>query len=669
MVGKLRYLLAGAFVALFAWIATIEPDHDYLAFLETRSWLTGDESPLAELIPEGSAMPRLTIDGVPQGRRADYERIGREWARAKGRPPGEGAPLHLAVRVGDSGFRSTLFREGVEVSRVELTRQGGDRYYPDRWSLAPAFLAIILAIVTAKVIPSLLAGCLAGAWIYIGDPIGAGAHFAADTLWSQTLRDDFRGSIMLFVVFLFMSVGVMARSGGIQGMVEWIRRFARGPISSQLCSYLIGILIFFDDYTNCIITGSTMRPLCDRNSVSREKLAYIVDSTAAPVAGISIVSTWVAYEISMFSGQLPEVTRPDGALYQASEAFSVFVQTLPYRFYCIFTLMMVGLTILMRREFGAMLRAERRAIHQGKPIADGAQPMVSSGLADLKAPDNTKIRGRNAFVPVCLLVSLAIGLIWWFGYSNPNRGPLDGSLGEQLREILNNTASERALMWASLATLVVAIAMAVGQRTLGLIDALRSALRSLSSLIFALVILILAWCIGHICADLGTAQFLTTAFHGSFAPWLLPVVMFLVSSLVAFSTGTSYGTMAILLPNVVVLAHTMGQQDPTLTGPGLMILTIGAVLEGSIFGDHCSPISDTTVLSSVATASDHLHHVQTQAPYAVFTMLLAMGCGYIPMALWSRDAWPLSWLAAAIVIVIWLRVVGRSPDQAPTRAA
>ena len=671
MGGKLRYWLAAGFVAVFAWIASREPDHQYLAFLETRSWLTGDESPLVDLTREADTIPPIEVDVQPENRLGDYARIGREWARANDRELGTEARLLLTVRIGDDGFRSTLSQwDGSawqEAGRREMLRDNSaGEYYPDFWSLLPAFLAIVLAILTAKIIPALLIGCLVGAWIYAGSAGTAGVHFVTQTLYAQTLVDDFRVSIILFVVFLFMTVGVMARSGGIQGMVEWIRRFARGPVSTQLCSYIIGVLIFFDDYTNCIITGSTMRPLGDRNRVSREKLAYIVDSTAAPIAGISIVSTWVAYEISMFADQLPEVTGPDGLPYEANEAFSVFVETLPYRFYCIFTLMMVLMTIVLRREFGSMLRAEQRAVHEGKPIADGATPMVSSGLSELQAPENTPIRGRNAFVPVALLVALAIGFIWWFGYSSPDRGPLTGSLGEQLREILNNTASERALMWASLVSLVAAVAMAVSQRVLTLGQALSSAVRSLSSLVFALVILILAWCIGHVCADLGTAAFLTTAFHGSFDPWLLPVVMFMVSSLVAFSTGTSYGTMAILLPNIVVLAHTMGATDPGITGPGLMILTIGAVLEGSIFGDHCSPISDTTVLSSVATAGDHLHHVQTQAPYAVFTMVLAMVCGYAPMALISRDLWPVSWAVALLVIGLWLWLIGRNPSHPRT---
>jgi Na+/H+ antiporter NhaC len=228
-------------------------------------------------------------------------------------------------------------------------------------------------------------------------------------------------------------------------------------------------------------------------------------------------------------------------------------------------------------------------------------------------------------------------------------------------KILGNGESQRALFWGALSALALATLLAVGQRILSLGDALRSAANSAKSLVFAVVILVLAWSIGQICKDLGTAQFLTAAFLGSFSPWLLPVVLFLLSSLVSFSTGTSYGTMAILLPNVVVLAHTMGSGIPELGGTALMILTIGAVLEGSIFGDHCSPISDTTVLSSVATGSDHLHHVRTQAPYAVMVMGVAVLCGYIPAAVFGPAAWPLCWLGGILALLVLLFTVGRRP--------
>ncbi len=673
MGGKLRYLLAAAFAALYFAIPDV--DHDHLAYLRTRAWL--NDTALQQFVVDGRIAP-LAADVESAARAADYERTVRVWARSRQLQVEPTQSLRLDVDVDEAGFTASLSDgAGGAPVRLALARDGSLGYYPDRTSTIPAFLAIALAILTGKVIPSLLLGCLVGAWLATGGALAGVQYFVTDNLWARVLLQSFNLRIMGFVILLFMAIGVMARSGGIQGMVEWVRKFARGPISTQLCSYVIGILIFFDDYSNCIITGTTMRPLCDRNRVSREKLAYIVDSTAAPIAGISIVSTWIAYEISMFRDQLPEVThRVRDAVtgvemevaYTVGDAFSVFVQTLPYRFYCIFTLALVLLTILTRREFGPMLAAERRAVHDGKPAADDAKPMLARGLAELEAPSGARIRGRNAFVPVVVLVSCALGLMLFFGYTHPDRGPLSGAFGDDLRAILANAQSERALLYSSAIALLVAAAMAIGSGVLRPRQTAAAAVRSFSSLYFAVVILVLAWAIGNTCKDLGTAQYLTAAFQSAFSAWLLPVVLFLLAALVAFSTGTSYGTMAILLPNVVVLAHTVGE-SAAIGGVGLMLLSIGAVLEGSIFGDHCSPISDTTVLSSVATASDHLHHVRTQAPYAVLGMSVAMLFGYLPMALWSPAAWPLALVGGLGALLLWLFVVGSRPETAAPRSA
>ncbi len=671
MTERLRYVLVAAFVACFAFIPEADPQQ--LAFLQTRAWLMDEQGPLQQAVVDGQ-LPPLQVQMArlnQEERQEQYQRIAREWLRSnkdvEANPDLQ--PISLHVRVGDQGFQAQCHIPSLPENEQLLTlklvqdRSQSDKYLPDRWSLVPAFLAIALAILTGKIIPALFMGCLAGAWLSQGSLLSGFRHLSLTTIGKQVLWDDFSLQIIGFVIFLFMTVGIMTRAGGVQGMVSWVRRYAKGPISSQLCSYVVGLLIFFDDYSNCILTGTTMRPLTDRNRVSREKLSYIVDSTAAPIAGISIFSTWVAYEISMFQHQLPEVTKADGSAYQESEGFSVFLQTLPFRFYCLFTLIMVLLTIVLRREFGPMLKAERRARSEGKPIADGAKPMVSDGFAKLEAPADIPHRARNAAVPILALVSLTLALIIYLGWQNikADGGQLDGDLWANIRSILNATDSTKALLLASGTALLLATVLAVGQRLLSLKECMHAALRSAHSLGFAVFILILAWAIGKTCGDLGTNQFLTAAFHGSFDAWLLPALMFGISALVSFSTGTSYGTMAILLPNVVVLAHSMGM-DSDLGGPALMVLTIGAVLEGSIFGDHCSPISDTTVLSSVATGCDHLHHVQTQAPYAVFIMLVSILCGYLPMALLGPQYWPLAWAAGILAILSFLFLVGRRSE-------
>lgn len=555
--------------------------------------------------------------------------------------------------------------------------------FPDRGSLVPAFLAIVLAVLWARVVPALLLGCLAGAALTLVGagtagwgtaPLQAVPHLLGDTLWQDVLgrlqawdpAGGFKARIILFVVFLFMAIGVMARAGGIQGMVQLVSRFARGPVRAQLCSWLVGILIFFDDYTNCIVAGTTMQPVTDQNRVSREKLAYIVDSTAAPMAGLSVFSTWIAYEVSQYQAPLTQVTKPDGSPYLAGDAFTVFAQTLPFRFYCIFTLLLVPLTILLGREFGPMLAAERRARLQGKPIADGAQPMVARSMADLKPPDGAPVRAINGLLPMLLLVLVTGVLIYRYGAYGDEGYRVPGSVQgffDVARWILGNSASEKALMWASLSTLLCAALLALGQRILSLGQIVHAALRSARALVLALTILLLAWCIGQTCDDLGTSYFLSAGFRDLMSAQVLPVLVFLLAGLIAFATGTSFGTMAILLPNVVVLSHAIGTESG-MGGSALMVLTIGAVLEGSIFGDHCSPISDTTVLSSLGSRCDHLAHVQTQLPYAVLAMVTATVCGYLPMVFFGPAWWPLAFVAGIAAMAAFLLAAGRRPATA-----
>lgn len=697
MTSRIRYLVASAFVLLF-WLipsADTPTGRGYLAVLRVRAWLLDGDGPLQQFVVDGK-LPPLDVEmrlsppdpELAQRYADDCRRAAVEWAAgrsieaetpaaARVVDPALGA-LPLLVRVNENGVDARLpAPPGATEPLV------GTWPHPGRGSLLPAFLAIVLAILGRRVVPALLLGSLAGAVVYVlqagGSWLSAPAtgswHLVADTLWRDVLgrmqvwntEAGFQMRIIAFVVFLFMAIGVMSKSGGIQGMVDWIGCFARGPVSTQFCTWITGILIFFDDYSNCIIAGTTMQPLGDRNRVSREKISYIVDSTAAPVAGLSIFSTWIAYEISQYRAPLTMVTKDDGTPYLANDAFSVFVQTLPFRFYCIFTLLLVFLCIALRRDFGPMLRAERRARLEGKPIADDARPMVSKDIAALEAEPDTPLRAINGFLPVLLLVGLTVLLIFYYGaYDDAGRWQVPAALTDtmdQVRWILGKSASERALMWAALATLVAAALLALGQRILSLWQIAASALRSAKSLGIALVILLLAWCIGQTCKDLGTSFYLTAAFRDLMSARVLPILMFLLSGLIAFATGTSYGTMAILLPNVVVLSHSIGMDSP-IGGTGLMILTIGAVLEGSIFGDHCSPISDTTVLSSLGSQCDHLAHVQTQMPYALLAMATATMCGYLPMVLLGPQWWPLTLIAGIVVMAAFLLLVGRDANRA-----
>lgn len=553
--------------------------------------------------------------------------------------------------------RSTPFEKRTELPLARFS------------SLIPAFLVLFLAILTGRTIPSLLLGVLLGVVMFRGPLMGLW-YFTSDYLFQRILQDNFQLQVLGFVLLLSAAIGLMTRTGGIEGLVDLVRKFARTARSSQLVTWVMGHLIFFDDYANSIIVGSTMRPLTDRLRVSREKLAYIVDSTAAPIAGLVPLSTWVAVEISYFQAQLSGVQAPDGTSLEG-KGFFVFLQTMPFRFYCILTLFMVLMTIVLKREFGPMLRAERRARHEDKPLSDEARPMVRVREELSSTKEGVSPDWKAGFFPILALVSVTIGLILWTGRQglideNPRYWTTLGaqrSWFENLTALIGAANSAWAIFWGSLTAVVLAAVMAVSGRIMSLRETLGTTARSMGTLGFAVAILVLAWCIGFVCADLGTRHYLSAmASAGRDLFWLLPSVLFVIACIVAFATGSSWATMAILLPNVVFMANDLGQ-GTDIGGYGLVILSIGAVMEGAIFGDHCSPISDTTVLSSVATASDHLHHVQTQAPYALLVMMIALTLGYLPVAAFGLSPW-IAMAMGAIAIVLFLLFIGRDPEHA-----
>ena len=415
----------------------------------------------------------------------------------------------------------------------------------------------------------------------------------------------------------------------------------------------MGLAVFFDDYANTILVGSTMRPLTDRFRIAREKLAYIVDSTAAPVAGLSIFSTWIAFEVSTFSAQLPAAgMSPD-------DGYSVFISTLPYRFYCILALAMVALVTITGRDFGPMLEAERRARRTGKLVREGGTPMVSDVVTAMEPAAGITIRAWRALLPLAVFVGLTCFTILQTGGAFAAGAPSLFSI-EGLSTVLGDSDSYAAL-WrgSSLGFLVAVVASLLAGLRFEIIDA---AFKTLLSMGVALAILYLAWMIGAVCGRLGTAQYLTVLLDNMLYPLALPVILFMLAGAIAFSTGSSWSTMSILLPLVVGLAFTLGERTD-IGGEMLMILSIGAVLEGSIFGDHCSPISDTTVLSSVASASDHIDHVRTQGPYAFLTMLVAIVAGYLPAAAFGLHP-GLSLVGGVLVLWIGLRVLGERVDEA-----
>jgi len=504
------------------------------------------------------------------------------------------------------------------------------RTIPGWMTLIPPFLAIVLALLFHQVVPALVAGIWSGAWIYYGGPL-VGALRLIDHYVVNALADADHVSIVIFSLLLGGMVGIVARAGGTYGLVEALKPYATNSRRGQLVTWLLGILIFFDDYANTLLVGNTMRPVTDRLKISREKLAYIVDSTAAPVASIALVSTWIGYEVSLIGDSIKEIGLD-------ADAYGVFLRSLPFNFYPILALAFGLLVASSLRDFGPMLRAERRAA-SGKVLSDTAVPLSDFDNESLTPAPGKPQRWYNAVVPIVVVLVVTFGALWFTGRAslatdgNPLADTSILGLGFQgLGSVFGAGNSFKALLWASLAGCIVALLMSRAQGILTLGDGLAAWGSGIKSMTLAIVILILAWSISDICSDLDTSGFLVATLSDRVDPRIVPAIVFILSALTAFSTGTSWGTMGILIPLAVPTAYGVAGAAGLTPGhaEGILLCSVSAVLAGAIYGDHCSPISDTTVLSSMASGCDHLDHVRTQFPYATIVGIVAVIAGYIP---------------------------------------
>ena len=497
-------------------------------------------------------------------------------------------------------------------------------------SLLPPLIAIVLAFSTRQVLPSLFVSIWVGAMmIEGGNPFAAFATTITEYIAGSIAR-PWNASIITYSLTLGGMIGVVTRSGGISAIADSLAARARSPRAAQASVALMGLVIFFDDYANTILVGNTMRPLTDRLRISREKLAYLVDSTAAPIASMALVATWTAYEIGLIRAALD-------TLGIGISPYEVFLISIPYRFYSITTLLFVIMVIWTGRDFGPMLTAERRARTTGKVIADGAVPLAARELTDMPVKEGIPLRWYNAALPVAAVVLMVAFGLYIHGYGEIMRGddPAIASLlrehplgVESLRAVLGAANAAVAMMWAAFTGAILAILLVTTQRILTFSEALDAWLGGAKSFLIAVMILVLAWGIGRICQDVGTAAYLVEILEGRVMPEFVPVSVFLLGCVIAFATGTSYGAMAILMPIAVPLVFRLhgGVVD------SLVFATIGAVFTGAVFGDHCSPLSDTTILSSMACASDHIDHVKTQAPYALTAAGIAVIAGFVPTA-------------------------------------
>lgn len=532
-------------------------------------------------------------------------------------------------------FALPSFAKGEEATSVNL----------GILSLLPPLLAILLAFITKQVIISLLLGIFVGAVMLENWNIFYGFLRTFDTYILGALADKWHAGIIIFTLAIGGMVGVMTKMGGMKAIADALSKKAKTAKSAQIAAFIMGVAVFFDDYSNSLIVGPTMRPLTDKLRVSREKLSYIVDSTSAPVAGMALISTWVGYELGLIGDAFTAIGRD-------VNAYELFLKSIPYRFYDIFALVMVFLVGFMLRDFGPMYKAEKRARLTGKPLADGAKPMSSMEIDKEDLPEGIKLRISNALVPIIVLIFLGFAGLWYSG-----GGPKEPFTMEGIRTAFGNSDASIALLWAAVAASIVAICMAVWQKILKVGEALDAWVDGFKSLTITAIILTLAWSLGAVTENVGAADFLIKAVTNTLPAFLLPLLVFSIACLVSFATGTSWGTMAIMMPLAIPLANSFVLKG---SPEALLITTLGSVLTGSIFGDHCSPISDTTIMSSMASACDHMDHVKTQMPYALAIAGIAIVVGYIPAGL-GLPAW-VSLIIGIIAIWAMLKFIGKSTN-------
>lgn len=519
---------------------------------------------------------------------------------------------------------------------------------PTWLSIMPPLIAIVIALLLKEVISALFFGILAGTFImnlFDGQPpltsLGNGMLRVVDTYITGALFNNEHTIIIIFTILIGGMVRIISANGGMHAIVNWLMRRAKSPRSGQLITFLMDICMFFDDYSNTLMVGNTMRPVADKLKVSRQKLAYIVDSTAAPVVSIAFVTTWIGAELSYINAGIEEIGMD-------ASAYVVFFRSLKYSFYPILTLGFVLMIILSQRDFGPMLKAEREA--RLSEIANEESVATNSKVA----------HGIDAVLPLAVLIFCTIAGLFFTGYNPEIWNDTNLNFIEKLSSIIGQSDSFTALMWASLLSLLTAIIMTVMRGSLPFGKIMEEMMDGFKMMFNAVIILTMAWAISLVTRDIHTAQFVSDLLLKlSLSPMLIPVLTFLLGALISFSTGTSWGTMAILYPLILPASWALSMEHGLSVDQAMPLFynVVASVMAGSVMGDHCSPISDTTIMSSLASGCNHLQHVKTQMPYALTVGSVALLLGVFPTAL-GMPSWAAFLMSFAALYLI-IRFFGK----------
>lgn len=509
-------------------------------------------------------------------------------------------------------------------------------------SLLPVIVAVVLALWTKRALLALFSGVFVGALLLQGGNPWTSLIYVVDPLFLDSVADKDSMKVILFSLLVSSTVEVMRVGKGTQALVELIAGFATTRRRALVGTWFAGLIVFFDDYANCLIVGSSMRPITDRLKISREKLAYLVDSTAAPVATLALISTWIGYEVSLideaFKAIEPAKMLASGLIEMTPEgptkinAYAFFIEGLPYRFYPILALVFGLALAISTRDFGPMHKAEISALSESQPeTAPVARNRIWLGI-----------------VPILLLIGVA-------GFDLYNQGVTNAPKATTLFEIIGAADGYDAMLKGSIASTTAAVFLAMSYR-ISSKDIAKGVQEGSERLLEAILILILAWSIGSVMKELGSADYLIQILDGSIAPEYLPSLVFVLAAGIAFATGTSFGTMGTLMPLALPLVVQSGASYE------IILAVSAAVLSGATWGDHCSPISDTTVLSSAGADCDHAEHVRTQLPYALISGVISLIFCSLPIGFGVH--WGLTLVIGSVACIGVILILGKKVELA-----
>ena len=516
-------------------------------------------------------------------------------------------------------------------------------------SILPPVASIIIALLFRSVIPALFCGIWIGSFAILGFNFRVVWQSFLDviaTYVKSALANADHAAIIIFSLMIGGLVGIISKNGGMYGVVNSLLRFTTNPKRGQVITATLGLAIFFDDYANTLVVGNTMRKITDKLKISRAKLAFLVDATAAPVACIALITTWVGFQLGMIDASIQQIDTV------TESAYLIYLKSIAYSFYPVFMLVFVMTIAGTGRDFSSMYKFETESRAGRDPSLQSSEKGYSNEAETdrLEPKDPSRARAFNAVIPIALFIGSVIGGLFVTGEGN------------SVQEIIGSADAYKALLWGSMIAVVSAVFLTLIQGIMSLEEAVQSWYEGVKFMIFAIIVLIMAWSLAETTELLQTANYLSSILDELLPVALVPTTIFLLSAATAFATGTSWGTMGIFYPIVVPLVWQILSVNGVADPEHFYILysSIACVLCGAVWGDHCSPISDTTIMSSMASGCDHIDHVTTQLPYALVVASIALLLGTLPTG-FGVPAWLMILIGLATVVSSVL-ILGKKVD-------